>query len=52
MGHLDVAPLMEALRAIQYSGYLSAEVFAVPDAITAAKTTIDSFRKWTTIPPK
>jgi len=45
-GHLDVRPVMAALRDIGYDGYLSAEVFPLPDSDLAAKTTIDSYRKW------
>jgi sugar phosphate isomerase/epimerase len=44
-GHTDVAPLVAALREIGYAGFLSAEVFPLPDAATAAKQTIDSFRR-------
>ena len=47
LGHLDVRPVMAALRGIGYDGYLSAEVFPLPDGDFAAKTTIDSFRQWT-----
>ena len=36
-----------ALRAIGYTGYLSAEVFAWPDAPRAAEQTIASFRRVT-----
>jgi sugar phosphate isomerase/epimerase len=43
-GHLNVKPLMQALRDIQYEGYLSAEVFSKPDAMSAAKQTIEAFR--------
>ncbi len=43
-GHLDVAPVIAALREIGYMGYLSAEVFSKPDAHQAAKQTMDSFR--------
>lgn len=46
LGHLDVRPVMVALREIAYAGYLSAEVFPLPDGDVAAKTTIDSYRKW------
>jgi len=44
-GHTDVAPIVAALREIGYAGYLSAEVFPLPDAAAAAKQTIDSFRR-------
>jgi sugar phosphate isomerase/epimerase len=47
MGHTDFIPVMNALRDIGYAGYLSAEVFPLPDPDAAAKRTIDSFRKLT-----
>jgi len=46
LGHLDVAPIADALREMDYRGYLSAEVFPLPDSATAAATTLASFRKW------
>jgi len=44
-GHLEVPPIMEALRNIGYAGYLSAEIYSKPDAMSAAKTTIESYQK-------
>ncbi len=44
-GHTDFAPIVAALRAIGYDKYLSAEAFALPDSDTAARTTIEAFRK-------
>lgn len=46
LGHLDLRPVMSALKSIGYDQYLSAEVFPLPDGDFAAKTTIDSFRQW------
>jgi sugar phosphate isomerase/epimerase len=46
-GHLDVQPIMDALREIGYSGYLSAEVFSKPDAFAAAQQTMQSYRSFT-----
>jgi sugar phosphate isomerase/epimerase len=46
MGHTDVGPVAEALQEIGYKGYVSAEVFPLPDPDTAARQTIASFRKW------
>jgi len=46
MGHLDVAPIVAALRDIGYDGWVSAEVRPRPDGETAARTTVASFRKW------
>jgi sugar phosphate isomerase/epimerase len=45
MGHTDFVPIVQALRDIGYAGYLSAEVFPVPDSDAAAKQTIESFRR-------
>lgn len=45
MGHMALVPIIEALRKIGYQGYLSAEAFALPDSLTAARMTIDTFRK-------
>ena len=47
MGHTAIAPIIAALRDIDYKGYLSAEVLPLPDSDTAAKQTIESFRKLT-----
>lgn len=44
LGHTDFDPIIAALRSIDYSGYLSAEVFALPDAETAAAQTMVAFR--------
>ena len=43
-GHTQPEPIAEALRAIGYNGYLSAEILPLPDPDTAAKKTIESFR--------
>jgi sugar phosphate isomerase/epimerase len=43
-GHLDYRPLAEALREIDYRGFLSAEAFPYPDSLTAAQQTITTFR--------
>jgi len=43
-GHMDYAPIVAALREIDYSGYLSAEALAYPDPLGAARQTIRSFR--------
>ncbi len=45
-GHLDPAPLLAALRAIGYSGYLSAEVLPLPDSLGAARQSVESMRHW------
>jgi len=41
-GHTDPSPIMAVLREISYSGYLSAEVFPLPDADAAARQTLQS----------
>ena len=45
-GHTDPAPIAAALRDIGYSGFISAEIFPLPDSETAAKKTIGSFQKY------
>lgn len=49
-GHTDFRPIMQALREIDYSGYLSAEAFPYPDPNAAAAQTIRAFRYWTGCP--
>ncbi|GAB5442105.1 MAG: sugar phosphate isomerase/epimerase [Fuerstiella sp.] len=44
-GHMDFGPIADALKDIQYDGYLSAEAFPIPDSATAAEATIDSFNQ-------
>jgi sugar phosphate isomerase/epimerase len=44
LGHTDAAAVVEGLKKMGYSGYLSAEVFALPDSRAAAQKTIASFR--------
>ena len=44
LGHTDIGPIVAALREIGYDQYLSAEIFPSPDAETAARQTIESFR--------
>ncbi len=43
-GHTDPIRVIAALREIQYSGYLSAEIFPLPNPETAARQTISSIR--------
>ncbi len=45
-GHTAVAPIIEALRAIGYAGYLSAEILPLPDDTGAARQTMEAFRKY------
>jgi len=44
-GHTNIAPIVKALQEARYTGYLSAEVLALPDSATAAQQTISSFNK-------
>ena len=46
-GHTDVAPAIVALREIGYAGYLSGEILPLPDSATAARQTMESFRRFT-----
>ena len=41
-GHTNPAPIVSALKQIGYKGHLSAEIFPLPDARTAAMQTIES----------
>ena len=45
-GHTNMVPIAKTLQEIGYDGSISAEAFAWPDPLTAAKTTIDSYRKF------
>jgi sugar phosphate isomerase/epimerase len=47
LGHTDVPAIVAALREIGYAGYLSAEIVPLPDSTTAARQTIESFRRFT-----
>jgi sugar phosphate isomerase/epimerase len=44
-GHLAFEPLRDALLDIGYDGFLSAEARPLPDSLTAAKTTIATFKR-------
>ena len=44
-GHMDYAPITAALASIGYDGYASAEAFPIPDAMTTARQTMETFRK-------
>ncbi len=45
-GHLQFGPIAAALVELGYSGYASAEAFPLPDSETAARQTIETFRKY------
>jgi sugar phosphate isomerase/epimerase len=44
-GHMPAASIVATLREMGYTGYLSAEVFPLPDSDTAARQSIASFHK-------
>ncbi|MEZ6060266.1 MAG: sugar phosphate isomerase/epimerase family protein [Planctomycetaceae bacterium] len=43
-GHIDFAPVAQALADIGYQGYCSAEAFPIPDSVEAARQTMETFR--------
>lgn len=45
-GHIDFDPIIEALKQIEYDGYLAAEAFPIPDSQTAAQQTIETFKRY------
>jgi sugar phosphate isomerase/epimerase len=45
-GVMDYSDIAAALRRISYKGYLSAEVLPVPDSDSAARMTMDTYRRW------
>ncbi|EMB16668.1 Xylose isomerase domain protein TIM barrel [Rhodopirellula europaea 6C] len=47
MGHMNHEPIIQALKDIDYDGYLCAEAFALPDSDTAAKNTIEAYKRLT-----
>ena len=44
-GHMDYAPIADALREIGYDRYASAEAFPLPTPTEAARLTIEAFRR-------
>lgn len=42
-GHMDYAPIAQALADIGYDGYASAEAFPIPDSNETARQTIETF---------
>lgn len=44
LGHTPASPVVAALRAIGYEGWLSAEVFPLPSADEAARRTVEAVR--------
>jgi len=47
LGHMSFGPIIDALREINYEGYLCAEAFPFPDPEEAARQTMRAFRYWT-----
>lgn len=45
LGHTDFRPIFDALKAIGYNGYISAEAFPYPDPEKAADQTMRAFRR-------
>lgn len=45
MGHLDLKSIADALIEIDYPYFVSAECFPKPDSLTAAKNTIEAYKK-------
>ena len=45
-GHTDAAAVVKALADVGYDGYLSAEVFPLPDADSTAQQANQTFRKF------
>jgi sugar phosphate isomerase/epimerase len=45
LGHIDFVPILAALQEIAYQGYLCVEAFPLPDADTAARSTIDTLKR-------
>jgi sugar phosphate isomerase/epimerase len=45
-GQMEYGPIAAALRDFGYTGYLSAEAFPYPDPESAARQTIETFRKY------
>jgi sugar phosphate isomerase/epimerase len=43
-GHMDYAPIAQALADIGYDGYCCAEAFPVPDSDETARQTIETFK--------
>ena len=45
-GHTEMAPIVAALKDIDFHGFVSAECLPLPDSLAAAQKTIAAFRKW------
>ena len=47
LGHMQYGRIIQALRTIDYQGYLCAEAFPYPDPHEAARQTMRAFQYWT-----
>ncbi|MBM3878553.1 MAG: sugar phosphate isomerase/epimerase [Verrucomicrobia bacterium] len=45
-GHTDFGPIAATLRELDYDGYISAEVYPLPNPETSARQSIAAFRDW------
>ena len=45
-GHMNYDPIAAAIKSSGYDAYLSAEAFPIPDSMTTAQATIDTFKKY------
>jgi sugar phosphate isomerase/epimerase len=45
-GHIDFAPIAQAIHELGYDGYASAEALPIPNSDTAAEQTIHAFRRY------
>jgi sugar phosphate isomerase/epimerase len=45
-GHLELKPIVKALKDIGYSGYASAEILPLPDSLSSAKQTMKAFTEF------
>ena len=45
-GHMNYEPIAQAIKEIDFNGYLSGETFPIPDSDEAARLTIESFKKY------
>ncbi len=44
LGHTDFTPIVQALKSLNYKGYVSAECFPIPDSDQAAQQTINTYK--------
>jgi sugar phosphate isomerase/epimerase len=47
-GHTEISSIVATLHEVGYTGFLSAEILPLPDSHTAARQTIESFRRFAT----